>query len=241
MTITSVVFDYGSVLAWPPSSANCARVAKIAGIPTSVLLDRYFLERSAHDRGTIDDIQYWQSITRGYPAYEDTALLLSLAEIDVEIWSDPNLTTVGWLPKLKDAGLTLALLSNMPESFCTALERRDRWLDIFDHRIFSGRVRLSKPEPAMYQLLLDTINTGTSSSGPENVLFLDDLQANVDGARAVGINAELYNVFDGGLGEIAERYGLPAPEEIPPEAARLRDFACAPHRQSGPSTGSGAP
>lgn len=231
MNIKSVVFDYGSVLAWPPSSENCRRIAGAAGLPQSVLLERYFEERSAYDRDTIDDIEYWRNITKGYPASKDESLLRTLADLDVEIWSDPNESTVTWLPALKNEGLILVLLSNMPESFSSALERRDRWLDIFHHRIFSGRVRLAKPESAMYELLLNTINTETKICSPENVLFLDDLPANIKAAQAIGINAELYNVFDGGLTAIAERYDLPAPTENQPSAERLADNACAPHRQ----------
>ena len=231
MNIKSVVFDYGSVLAWPPSSENCRRVAAAAGIPQSVLLERYFQERTAYDRDTIDDIEYWRNITQGYPASRDESLLRTLADLDVEIWSDPNESTVHWLPALKNEGLILVLLSNMPESFSSALERRDRWLDIFDHRIFSGRVRLAKPETAIYEMLMKTINSEKHKCSPENVLFLDDLPANIEAAQEFGINAELYNVFDGGLTVIAERYGLPEPREKQPSAERLADHTCAPHRQ----------
>ena len=231
MSVSSVVFDYGSVLVWPPSSENCARVAATAGIPISVLIGRYYRERAPYDRDAISVVEYWRRITAGYPAANNTELLHKLADLDVEIWSDPNESTVGWLPKLHAAGLTLAILSNMPDSFCTPLEKRDRWLDIFDHRIFSGRVKVSKPEPAMYRLLLETLPGRPGSCPPEEVLFLDDIAANVEGARELGINAELYNVFDGGLATIAERYGLPIPREVRPPENRLRDFACAPHRQ----------
>ncbi|RKX90669.1 MAG: hypothetical protein DRZ90_16130 [Spirochaetes bacterium] len=229
MQIKNVVFDYGSVLVWPPSSTACSRIAEAAGISKQLLMERYFSERSAYDRDTISNIEYWYRITRGYPAAEDDKLLHKLAEWDVEIWSEPNEATVNWLPILKKAGLTLAVLSNMPESFCSALEERDLWLQTFNHRIFSGRVKLNKPEPAIYQLLLDTLSTESAPCLPEEVLFLDDLKDNVDGARQMGINAELYNVFTGGLTAIAEKYGLPIPEELPPSEDRLRDSACAPH------------
>ncbi len=229
MQIKNVVFDYGSVLAWPPSSNGCARVANTAGIPASVLMERYYLERHAYDRDTISNIEYWHRIVSGYPAAEDKDLLHRLAELDVEIWSDPNKATVEWLPSLKKSGLTLAILSNMPESFCTALEERDIWLNIFDHRIFSGRVKLNKPEPAIYKLLLNTLSTEAGPCRPEEVLFLDDLEHNVIGARYMGINAEVYNVFTGGLTAIAEQYGLPIPYEAPPPESRLLDSACAPH------------
>ena len=223
--ITSVVFDYGSVLAWPPSSASCERIAAAAGVPKSVLLERYYRERSAYDRDTISAEEYWRLLTAGYPVSECPDDLRSLATLDVEIWSDPNVTTVEWLPVLKGAGYALAVLSNMPESFCSVLEERDRFLDHFDFLIFSGRVKLNKPEPAIYRLLLEKL-----SCEPAEVLFLDDAEANVAGARRLGINAELYNVFTGGLAAIAMRYGLPLPVETPPPRERLDDTECSPHR-----------
>ena len=113
MRILSVVFDYGSVLAWPPSSAGCGRMADAAGIPKALLLERYYRERHAYDRDTIDDVQYWRNITKGFSAADDEQLLRNLAALDVEIWSDPNESTVGWLPLLKNAGLSLAILSHV--------------------------------------------------------------------------------------------------------------------------------
>jgi len=229
MQIRTIVFDYGSVLVWPPSSEACSRVARAAGIPERLLMERYFSERPAYDRDTISNIEYWRRVTRGFPAAGNEKHLHELAELDVEIWSEENRTAVDWLPVLKKAGFTLAVLSNMPESFCSALEKRDLWLGTFDHRIFSGRVKLNKPEPAIYQLLLDTLSTESAPCLPEEVLFLDDLKDNITGARKMGINAELYNVFTGGLQAIAEKYGLPVPEELPPPESRLKDSACAPH------------
>ncbi len=229
MQIKTVVFDYGSVLVWPPSSSACSRVADLAGIPEQLLMERYFSERPPYDRDTISNIEYWNRVTRGYPAAEDNKHLQRLAALDVEIWSEENRATVDWLPVLKEAGFTLAVLSNMPESFCSALEERDLWLETFDYRIFSGRVKMNKPEPAIYQLLLDTISTDSRPCLPEEVLFLDDLKDNITGARKMGINAELYNVFNGGLSAIAEKYNLPIPRELPPPESRLQDSACAPH------------
>ncbi len=229
MQIECIAFDYGSVLAWPPTSADCARVADVAGISTEVLLDRYYRERAPYDHDLIDGSEYWRRITAGYGASEDSERLSALEALDAEIWSEPNEATVGWLPTLKAAGYQVAIISNMPADLATALTTRNRWLDGFDYRIFSGQVGMMKPDPAIYRELLSRLGTSDVPRAPETVLFLDDIDKNVAAARRIGMYAELYNVFTGGLAGIADRFDLPAPPAERPSAARLQDTACAPH------------
>ncbi|MEO7254607.1 MAG: HAD family phosphatase [Casimicrobium sp.] len=77
-------------------------------------------------------------------------------------------------------------LSNMPVAFADVLEARCPWIGHFEDGIFSGRVRLAKPDSAIYvaaehKLRLD----------PAETLFLDDSQKNVDAALARGWASEL--------------------------------------------------
>lgn len=57
--------------------------------------------------------------------------------------------------------------------------------DLFDHRFLSHELGLVKPDRAIYDHVLATLACPASS-----VLFLDDNQINVDGARSVGLCAE---------------------------------------------------
>ncbi len=50
--------------------------------------------------------------------------------------------------------------------------------------VVSGRVRLLKPDPAIYRLLLES-----HGLDPAACLFIDNSLANVEGARAVGMHA----------------------------------------------------
>jgi len=80
-------------------------------------------------------------------------------------------------------------LSNMPIEFAEVLETRCPWMAHFESGIFSGRVKLAKPDDAIYaaaerQLRLD----------PADTLFLDDSPRNVLAARARGWHSE---VIDG--------------------------------------------
>lgn len=77
-------------------------------------------------------------------------------------------------------------LSNMPTEFAEALEARCPWIERFEAGIFSGRLKLAKPDAAIYaaaelQLGLDPVDT----------LFLDDSAPNVAAGRRRGWRAEI--------------------------------------------------
>ncbi|MBN1982355.1 MAG: HAD family phosphatase [Chitinivibrionales bacterium] len=58
------------------------------------------------------------------------------------------------------------------------------WLDIFKKPTLSFQVGVMKPNPAIYLQAAANVSTP-----PEQCLYIDDLQDNVDGARAVGMTA----------------------------------------------------
>ncbi len=62
----------------------------------------------------------------------------------------------------------------------------DRWhaLDAFDVIIASAEVGLMKPDPGIYRLALERLGVHASEA-----VFVDDMPANVDAARAVGMHA----------------------------------------------------
>ena len=64
---------------------------------------------------------------------------------------------------------------------------------------------MAKPEPAYFEAIIDTIKVA-----PERVLFLDDHEPNVHGARAAGLRAELFPRGGGmdALRVILGRHGL---------------------------------
>lgn len=84
---------------------------------------------------------------------------------------------------LKAAGYRLFGLTNWStETFCQVSGKRI--FTILDGMVVSGEERLLKPDPAIYRILLDRWNLV-----PEECLFVDDNQVNVEGAQAVGIPA----------------------------------------------------
>ncbi len=77
-------------------------------------------------------------------------------------------------------------LSNMPIAFAAVLEARCPWIKRFEAGIFSGRVKLAKPDAAIYAAAEQQMGLI-----PADTLFVDDSSCNVQAARARGWRAEL--------------------------------------------------
>jgi len=92
--------------------------------------------------------------------------------------------TAAIVDRLRAAGVPLHLLTNMPADVFR--DRVERWqvLCRFDGAVVSGEEGVLKPEPAIFRLL-----TARFGLDPAETLFIDDAEANVDGARAAGFHA----------------------------------------------------
>jgi HAD superfamily hydrolase (TIGR01509 family) len=78
----------------------------------------------------------------------------------------------------KAAGLRTALLSNSWGNDYL----RDDWDQLFDAVVISGEVGMRKPEPEIYLYTLARLGCA-----PGEAVFVDDLEANIRGAAAVGL------------------------------------------------------
>jgi 2-haloacid dehalogenase len=88
------------------------------------------------------------------------------------------------LRELGAAGVPLYALSNWSsETWPRARRRFDFW-ECFDGIVISGEIRLAKPDPAIFEHLLETFALDAGSA-----LFIDDSQTNVESARSVGLHA----------------------------------------------------
>ena len=92
--------------------------------------------------------------------------------------------TMVLLEDLAAAGVHLYLLSNMPESTFNILVGRHGFFAHFKYMVISGKILLLKPEPAIYQHLVET--TGIV---PAESVFIDDIARNVIAAREAGLHA----------------------------------------------------
>jgi 2-haloacid dehalogenase len=92
--------------------------------------------------------------------------------------------TVEVLAELRAAGVPLYALTNWSaETFVIARERFE-FLEWFDGVLVSGEERMIKPDPAIFELLLDRFGLD-----PGAAFYVDDSPANVAAAAALGFDA----------------------------------------------------
>jgi len=184
----NVVFDFGAVLfEWQPAE----RVARHFPALAATQAQAQALAQAIFHHAD------WQDFDRGLlplaQVVESTAARLSLAHHEVHELLAPigeqlqpisaNVEVLESLARRRalQGDVKLYFLSNMPEPFARVLERRHAFLELFDGGVFSGDVKLGKPDAAIYRLLADR-----HGLAPEQTLFIDDMPVNVTAAQALG-------------------------------------------------------
>lgn len=96
-----------------------------------------------------------------------------------------------WLQSLKDKGLKVYILSNYGKQAFEVNSKKYDFLELADGMVISYQVEIVKPDPRIYEILLDKYGIDRTKA-----VFIDDRQLNVDGAKAVGLNAILFEDYE---------------------------------------------
>jgi putative hydrolase of the HAD superfamily len=182
--IRAVIFDYGEVLCYPPTAEEIERMASIFEVSPEVFREFYDRSRLSYDRGDFTAASYWSRFAEEFSATIGDAELQQLRRWDVEMWSRTNSNMLAWLQAIYRTGVKTAILSNMPTDMVEHLRRDFAWLENFTCQTFSCELRTTKPDRAIYEHCLGCLDVA-----PGDALFIDDRGVNVQGARALGINA----------------------------------------------------
>ena len=184
----TVIFDYGGVISLPQAAADLDVIADLAGVgrDSEPFWRAYYAHRDDLDRGSAGVAAYWRAIAGDVGACWDAARVHELWAADFRSWLSINPGTIEVLADLKAGGTALALLSNAGPDFGSYL-RHGLLGDFFAACYVSGELDLIKPQPEIYRHVLDDLGI----SGAEAV-FIDDREANVRGAQALGITGHLF-------------------------------------------------
>lgn len=204
MRIDAVIFDYGGVLCFPPSESQIASAAQRCGLSSGEFLRAFWSIRIEYDAGKLSPEQYWRGVARTAGRDFDGGLIAQMIEAEIDFWSRTDDRVVDWNDQLRSAGFKTAMLSNLPLPLGRRLRTRN-FYDHFDHATLSFELGAVKPRPEIYEDAVRGLGVA-----PEQALFLDDREENVEGARAIGLHAALFTSWEAFV-KTPERYALPVP------------------------------
>ncbi len=178
--IKVIAFDLGNVLLpfsrWK-AVFNIARISKKN--PFAIAL--WFLlfgQWQDFDRGKYTTTEFYEVVKKG--------LKFKISE---EEFSDAfadmfreNTQVINLLPLLKQK-FKLILLSDINPVHANFCINRYKFLNIFDKKILSYQVKVKKPAPEMFQILIRE-----AEACPEEIIFIDDKAGNARGAERAGIH-----------------------------------------------------
>jgi len=183
-----VVFDYGRVLSHSPTLEEVAEFAAMVGMSEPPFSQLYSDTRDEYDCGLHDFHQHWQRFADAANVALTREQVESIVEHENRMWLRVNEDALGLAREIKSQGMRTAILSNMPHDLLRHMRSNFDWLDEFEVQIWSCEHGIIKPDPAIYKLCLDTLGCE-----PQRVLFFDDRQRNVAGARRMGMEAHVFD------------------------------------------------
>ena len=191
MGLQAVVFDYGMVLTGPQEPEAYATLLRLTGLPKERFEPLYWADRHAYDEGKFTGLQFWQKLLRDAGIDEKDGLVEELNLWDSRMWTTQNPAMLAWQLELTQRGIKTAILSNMGDNVLANMERSFDWLPRFNVLVWSYQLRMAKPDPAIYFYTLRELNVK-----PDEALFIDDKQVNIDAAEALGMRGILFSTVD---------------------------------------------
>lgn len=184
----TLVFDMGNVLI----SFDTHRILADRGLDEDEIRtfeDTVFRspEWREFDRGTVEKSAFERPISRLPAPLAALAREMIFEHIFVEAYMPPFPQTETLVRAAKRAGHPLYLLSNAGQDFYE-YKKCIPALAYFDGLYISSDHKLLKPDRRIYLSFLETFSLQAS-----DLIFIDDMQVNIDGAAAVGIDGICFN------------------------------------------------
>jgi HAD superfamily hydrolase (TIGR01509 family) len=178
----AVIFDVGRVIIRVDMSRSVSALGKRKGLSYTQVL------RELEEDPLWPDWQEGRMTPQDWHAHLSEKLHFSYNfEEFCAIWNsvlDPESILPDLLFERLAAQCRLGLLSNTDPLHVAHFEATYSFVRHFTARVYSCRVGLSKPSPAIYHHALREVD-----AMPDEAMFIDDLQENVLAAASLGINA----------------------------------------------------
>jgi putative hydrolase of the HAD superfamily len=202
MPIKAVIFDFGGVLLRTEDPGGRREWEKRLGLQTGEL-DRIVFGSDTTDRSMVglatqDDV--WQRVAARLDLDDET-----LQELRRDFWSGDRLDVelVQFVRELHRRCKT-AILSNAWPGARRAFVQRFGLGEAVDEIIVSSEECIAKPDARIYRIAAERLGVA-----PQEALFVDDMEENVEAARAIGMRGIRFSNTRQAIAEIQKHLDGP--------------------------------
>ncbi|HLY81028.1 MAG TPA: HAD-IA family hydrolase [Caulobacteraceae bacterium] len=199
-----LVLDVGGVVyrSWPDAAFH-ARWAERCGCDAATLQERFYAgdDWSLADLGQISHAENIRRLAARLGLDVPAA-----REMVFEGWaSQPDEALAELVGRLRSAGTKVAALTNNASTEAELLARPEL-ARLFDLAISSADAGLAKPDPAFYRHAEARLGAAGAA-----LVFVDDVEGNVEAARALGWRGVWFRSTDQAIGEIEAAFADKSP------------------------------
>ncbi|MDT0453150.1 HAD-IA family hydrolase [Streptomyces hesseae] len=200
MTTTCIIFDIGGVLEITPETGWVQRWEELLELPPGTVNERMRDVWRAGSVGSISEAEVYKQVA--------VRLGLDMPQVEAfmgDLWAEylgiPNQELIDYVPELRGS-CRLGILSN---SFVGAREREValyQFDELVEQVVYSHEIGIEKPDLRAFEAACAGLEVL-----PESCLFIDDVAANIEAARAAGMQAHLFEDNDRAIKRIVAHLG----------------------------------
>jgi putative hydrolase of the HAD superfamily len=182
-TIKAVIFDWGGVLIENPTEGILRYCREVLGIGTGCMLAAYRKLIPYFQEGKISEEEFWKGVRRRTGAKGGMPVSLWLEAFEHSYVEKKDVFAVAHA--LHGRGCRTGILSNT-EKPARPIMQRDSYR-IFDPVVLSWQVGSAKPQRRIFEALIETLRLN-----PQEILLIDDVEANIAAAKDLGLRGLLF-------------------------------------------------
>ena len=181
----AIVFDFGGVMTGHPNREIVVQFIRDSLDLSPAEFETANQHKKKALKAGMTDEEFWLEFARkkGILLPDDWSQKFKSAMKEA-IGVDPEMFAL--VNQLKERHIPVALLSNIDERL-SKLIREFGYYEPFHPCLLSHELGVEKPDPRVYKLLLDQFDFP-----PEDVVFIDDREENIIGAKKMKLDAILF-------------------------------------------------
>ena len=189
MTIKAVLFDADGVVQQQTLILHSV-LTDVLGAPRHSVDEMYRDVWEAEGPALTGEADFGAALSAVLEKWGMPGRLQDLIDASMSIHVDCAITRI--VRRLRKAGFICCLASNQMTYRARYMSEKLGYADIFDKEFYSCHIGHKKPDPTYFMAILEELGLA-----PCEVLFIDDVEANVAAARQLGIAASVFQPAPG--------------------------------------------